>query len=283
MKRSRHAVLAVSLVLGILALPLGVVVLASSTVVAELGAPSTAQAAGSLGGEAVPALWRQIEQDASARCLGLSWATLGALGFLSTGSGRWSDRPPPWWPAPGGAFGVELPGATSLAADAARAVDSLCTAQRSAGSLTAGLIVLTGRASFAVDVEVLGTALSSDAELDAGHAQAIVFAAEALGTPYRWGGNGPDSYDCSGLVVAAWRAGGRSLPRTAQEQFDATSRGLGVPSPGDLVFFGTDQRSIVHVGIEVGEGLMIDAPYTGADVRIDPDGLARAVGIGLVS
>jgi len=80
-------------------------------------------------------------------------------------------------------------------------------------------------------------------------------------------------------MVAAWRSAGVRLPRTAQEQFDASAHETGPPSPGDLVFFGLGPTGIEHVGIELGDGLMIDAPYTGAFVRIEPDGIADAVDV----
>lgn len=99
-------------------------------------------------------------------------------------------------------------------------------------------------------------------------ATAIAWAQQQLGKPYKWGGNGPDSFDCSGLMVGAWRAAGKSLPRTAQWQYDATPRvAIADLQPGDLVFFGSSNRSITHVGMYVGGGQMIEAPRTGLDLR----------------
>jgi cell wall-associated NlpC family hydrolase len=109
-------------------------------------------------------------------------------------------------------------------------------------------------------------------------AGAVHFAQEQLGTPYRWGGEGgPEDegrFDCSGLTLAAYEAVGVELPRVANDQWHAGPH----PErdellPGDLVFFATDltdSRSIGHVGIYVGGGYMIDAPYTGAVIRFDP-------------
>ena len=80
----------------------------------------------------------------------------------------------------------------------------------------------------------------------------------------------PGGFDCSGLVQAAYAATGISLPRTAQEQYDA---GPPVPAaaplqPGDLVFFGPDTEHVEHVGIVVNQTEMIDAPHTGALVPL---------------
>ena len=100
---------------------------------------------------------------------------------------------------------------------------------------------------------------------------AVSYAVAQLGTPYLWGGDGPGGFDCSGLVQAAYHAAGISLPRIAQAQYDA---GPKIPSgqalqPGDLVFFGPDSTHVGHVGIVVNQTEMVDAPHTGALVRIE--------------
>jgi cell wall-associated NlpC family hydrolase len=99
-------------------------------------------------------------------------------------------------------------------------------------------------------------------------AQTAIAAAEAqLGKPYLWGGAGPDSFDCSGLVSWAWAAAGVYLPHLAQLQYDLTRRvAISDLLPGDLVFYGTPS-SVYHVGIYVGGGRMIDAPTTGQVVH----------------
>ena len=95
---------------------------------------------------------------------------------------------------------------------------------------------------------------------------ALAYAAAQVGKPYRWGAAGPDDFDCSGLVQQAWAAAGVSLPRVAKDQFAATSRiSFSDLQPGDLVFF---EKSIGHVGIYVGNGVMLDAPHAGAVVAL---------------
>ena len=110
---------------------------------------------------------------------------------------------------------------------------------------------------------------------DAG-AVAVAWALSQIGTPYVWGGETPGvGFDCSGLVQAAYRAAGVSLPRVAQDQYDATPKvAPGSPLlPGDLVFFGGAPGAIDHVGLFVGtvggQDVMVDAPSPGADVRAE--------------
>ncbi|MCL2733320.1 MAG: C40 family peptidase, partial [Actinomycetia bacterium] len=92
-----------------------------------------------------------------------------------------------------------------------------------------------------------------------------------LGAPYVWGATGPNAFDCSGLMLYAYRQAGIALPRTSQEQMNAGQR---VPldgiRPGDLVIYRADAS---HVAMYVGGGMVIHAPYPGARVRYDPIGM----------
>jgi cell wall-associated NlpC family hydrolase len=101
--------------------------------------------------------------------------------------------------------------------------------------------------------------------------QAVQVALAQVGTPYVWGGESTRGFDCSGLVQFSYARAGLALPRTAQQQHDATTPlpAGAEPQPGDLVFFGTGSRDVTHVGIALGDGRMVDAPHTGADVRLD--------------
>ncbi|MFJ9710826.1 NlpC/P60 family protein [Streptomyces sp. NPDC101234] len=104
---------------------------------------------------------------------------------------------------------------------------------------------------------------------------AVAFARAQLGTPYVWGGDGPaeGGFDCSGLTQAAYHAAGISIPRVAQDQYDAgphLPKGT-QPAPGDLLFFGTSPSTITHVSLYIGGGQAIDAPHPGAVVRQGPD------------
>ena len=103
-------------------------------------------------------------------------------------------------------------------------------------------------------------------------ATAITFAEQQLGKPYLWGGTGPDAFDCSGLVMMAYRTAGINIERTSEAQWATEQR---VPAsqvqPGDLVFFaGSDGTTTDpgHVGLVIGNGKMIEAYATGFPIRV---------------
>jgi len=106
---------------------------------------------------------------------------------------------------------------------------------------------------------------------DARAAAAVAAARSALGRPYVWGANGPSGFDCSGLMQWSYAHAGIHLPRTSQEQRHAGRRvPLSQAQPGDLVVYRSDAS---HVGMYVGHGQVIHAPYPGAAVRYDPVGM----------
>jgi peptidoglycan DL-endopeptidase CwlO len=97
-------------------------------------------------------------------------------------------------------------------------------------------------------------------------AAALRYAYAQLGKPYRYGASGARTFDCSGLTMRAWAAAGVALSHNAAGQYGSTKHvARGALQPGDLVYFG---RPIHHVGIYIGGGQFIEAPYTGADIRI---------------
>ncbi|MFE6745949.1 NlpC/P60 family protein [Kitasatospora purpeofusca] len=109
--------------------------------------------------------------------------------------------------------------------------------------------------------------------LPSGNAGSVIAAAEQqLGKPYLWGGTGPDGWDCSGLMQAAYKQGaGIDLPRVSEQQARV---GVEVPMdqllPGDLVF--PSKESPPHVAMYIGGGRVIEAPRTGLNVREVPLG-----------
>lgn len=95
---------------------------------------------------------------------------------------------------------------------------------------------------------------------------AIRFALAQIGKPYLWGAEGPDSFDCSGLVVKAFQTIGIDLPRTTYDMLDDSSLqpvNQGQLQPGDLVF-----PEAGHVQIYLGGGKVVEAPHSGANVRV---------------
>jgi cell wall-associated NlpC family hydrolase len=99
--------------------------------------------------------------------------------------------------------------------------------------------------------------------------QAVQYALAQVGKPYVFGAAGPGSFDCSGLTMMAWQAGGVSLPHSAADQYNYGTH-VSSPSalqPGDLVFF---YQPIGHVAIYIGNGMMVSAPTEGQNVQVVP-------------
>lgn len=103
---------------------------------------------------------------------------------------------------------------------------------------------------------------------------AIEVALDQLGKPYVWGAEGPDSYDCSGLMQWAYQKAGITVPRVADDQYRA---GAMLPvqeaQPGDLLFWGydpADPNTIHHVAMYLGDGKIVEAQQTGVPVHVRP-------------
>jgi cell wall-associated NlpC family hydrolase len=155
--------------------------------------------------------------------------------------------------------------------------------QHRMGAARALLASLTAGRRSAVQQAVNGTgdglgdaaAQAADAALavagsrgaDGRSAAAVAAVRTALGRPYVYGSTGPGAFDCSGLMYWAWRHAGVTLPRTSQGQ---SAAGQHVPlaqaRPGDLVIYYGDRH---HVGMYMGNGMVVHAPHSGATVRYD--------------
>lgn len=95
---------------------------------------------------------------------------------------------------------------------------------------------------------------------------AIKAALSKVGLPYGWGKTGPNSYDCSGLIQAAYKEAGVNLSRTTWTQIhDGAPVSRSQIIPGDLVF-----PHAGHVQLYIGNGQVVEAPYTGANIRVAP-------------
>ncbi|MDQ2725489.1 MAG: NlpC/P60 family protein, partial [Actinomycetota bacterium] len=109
---------------------------------------------------------------------------------------------------------------------------------------------------------------------------ALTWLFSELGKTYVYGATGPTTFDCSGLTQFVWNKAGVSIPRVAIDQDNyAVPVPLSDVRPGDLVFFGAD---VHHVGMYIGDGLMINAPHTGDVVRVSSIWWSDLVGFGRV-
>jgi cell wall-associated NlpC family hydrolase len=156
---------------------------------------------------------------------------------------------------------------------AARARAAREAAQRAAARLAAQKAAAAAAARAVVSQPVSPPAPAPVRHVAAagGAATAVAWAYRELGKPYVWGAAGPNSFDCSGLAQYVWAKAGVYLAHFTGDQWNEGPHIARADlEPGDLVFFATntsDPATIHHVGIYVGGGMMIDAPFTGVDVR----------------
>jgi len=210
----------------------------------------------------------------------LSWVTLAGIGATSPSLGLSAGQ----WKKYGSAIpGIAKPSLTDPDAASVAASRALCAN----GDLGSGPGWWKAVAAYhpGDDMEVfrqraLGNAqllatLSLDpARADTPAVRAARSAPGQLGLPHVGGGNGPDSgsrgFDCSGLTKASYDSAGVALPRTADSQFRSIPAVPPSQEPqlGDLVFYGNPATFIHHVGLYLGNGLMITAPTEGQAIQI---------------
>jgi cell wall-associated NlpC family hydrolase len=288
--------------LGLVGGLLGAAVLASA--VSMFGAdvqPSATAAATSK----IPPGMLALYQEAAATCPGLPWTVLAAIGTVESDNGQsdlpgvhsganaaGAEGPMQFEPATFAEYALPIPpnGASPPSpydpTDAVYAAARLLCANGASGgaNISGAIYAYNHSASYVQQVLSLaqsytgdgGGAVDVSATSNAG-AVAVEWALAQIGTPYVWGGETPGvGFDCSGLVQAAYAVAGVALPRVAQDQYDTTPKLVASATlePGDLVFFGSGPSAIDHVGLFVGvvdgQSVMVDAPYTGADVRAEP-------------
>jgi cell wall-associated NlpC family hydrolase len=125
---------------------------------------------------------------------------------------------------------------------------------------------------FAVLLLVTGCASTpvADAPGDARQQEASEIAASMVGKPYRYGGNTPQGFDCSGLVYFSFRRAGMDVPRSTESQRDKSRKVSTVRlARGDLLFFNQEGKYSSHVGIYLGRNRFVHAPSSGKHVRLD--------------
>jgi cell wall-associated NlpC family hydrolase len=246
-----------------------------------------------------------LYEKAAATCPGLPWTVLAAIGTVESGNGTSSlpgvhsgangagaEGPMQFEPATFAAYDEPVPSGGADppspydATDAVYAAARMLCADGGAGGadISAAVLAYNHSASYVTQVLALaqsygegeGQNLAAAAAGPGAGQVAVAWALAQVGTPYVWGGETAGiGFDCSGLTQAAYRVAGVTLPRVAQDQFDASPElGSGtILEPGDLVFFGGGPGSVSHVGLYIGvrdgKAMMVDAPHSGADVRVE--------------
>jgi cell wall-associated NlpC family hydrolase len=244
----------------------------------------------------IPPTYLQLYIEAAGTCPDLSWTVLAAIGTVESNNGQstapgvhtgansaGAEGPMQFEPAtfaeydqpipPGGARPPSPYDPTDAIYAAAR--DLCANGARDGRDLHAAIFAYNHANWYVTEVMTLAASYGSVASPGSVVAAiAVAFAEHQIGVPYEWGGDGPadgQGFDCSGLTQAAYADAGITLPRTAQTQYDAGPLlAAGAPlAAGDLIFFGAGPADITHVGIYASRGRMLDAPHTGADVRVD--------------
>jgi cell wall-associated NlpC family hydrolase len=296
----------------VVALPLLLILLVSAaqpTQVPGSFVPSeTATAADALGGAptamakaGIPALYLGWYISAARTCPGLPWSVLAGIGEVESRHGTsglpgvrsganfaGAQGPMQFEPTAFAQYAVNADPGKPLSpfdpADAIYTAAAMLCAKGARGGSPSGIeqaVFAYNHASWYVS-DVMSRAARYAAQ-GSSHiaATAITFARAQLGKPYQWGAVGPGSYDCSGLVQAAYAAAGIHLARTTyQWQQDGPVIQLSQIQPGDLLFSaGSDgtPTNPGHVVLYLGHGQVIQAPHTGTDVQIDPVDLASIV------
>jgi cell wall-associated NlpC family hydrolase len=293
-------------IVGVIGAPAGLVGTAVLGAMASFaGGGDGAPAASTAATAQIPSDMLTLYEDAAATCPGLPWTVLAAIGTVESDNGQsdlpgvhsgansaGAEGPMQFEPAtfaaydqpvpPGGVAPPEPYDPTDAVYAAAR---FLCANGASGGADVPGAVyaydhsaayvsqVMTLAESYAAGSTGAGTPVP----VTKAGAVAVRWALGQIGTPYEWGGEAPGvGFDCSGLVKAAYAEAGVTLPRVAQDQFDAgppVAPGQSL-EPGDLVFFGRGPSAVDHVGLYVGDfggrDEMVDAPHSGAVVRVEP-------------
>ena len=245
----------------------------------------------------IPAAMLTLYQEAAATCTGLPWTVLAAIGTVESGNGTsnlpgvhsgansaGAEGPMQFEPATFAAYDTPVPPGGANPPSPYDPTDAVYAAARmlcanggeNGANLNAAVFAYNHSDTYVSEVldlaQTYGQTQTQTVAAGTAGGIAVDWALAQVGTPYIWGGEAPGvGFDCSGLVQAAYKVAGLTLPRVAQDQYDSTTK-LGPDDPlepGDLVFFGSGPTDVSHVGIYIGNGQMVDAPYTGVDVRVE--------------
>jgi len=251
--------------------------------------------------DTIPPAYLTLYLAAAPTCPGLPWAVLAGIGRVESDHGQstapgvhsganyaGAEGPMQFEPATFARYAVNADRSAPLTpydpADAIYTAAAMLCANGAASGTIPGIrqaIYAYNHAQWYVTEVLAWAARYTVPAPSQAAAAAIAFATRQIGKPYQWGATGPNSYDCSGLVYAAYAAAGIHIARTTyQWRQDGPRIPLSQIQPGDLLFSaGRDgtPANPGHVVMYLGGGQIIQAPQTGEDVQIDPLGLAGVV------
>jgi cell wall-associated NlpC family hydrolase len=285
----------------VVAVPLALLFLVSAAATPSTASGGLAGGPSALAVADIPPSYLVLYLDAAQTCPGLPWGLLAGIGTVESDNGRsdepgvhsganfaGAEGPMQFEPSTFAQYAVNADPSVALSvydpADAIYTAAAMLCANGAASGTQAGI----SQAIFAYNhsqtyvADVLAWAARYTTPAPAGAAAtAIAFALAQLGKPYQWGAAGPNAYDCSGLVYAAYASAGVTIARiTFQWYLDGPQVPLNQIQPGDLLFSagsdGTDADP-GHVVMYLGGGQIIQAPQTGQDVQIDPLDLTGVV------
>ena len=282
-------------------LPLALVLLVTANPATSVAGASTADDPSVLALTDIPLTYLAWYMGAARTCPGLPWGVLAGIGKVESDHGQsttpgvrsganfaGAEGPMQFEPATFARYATDGDHDGQLSpydpGDAIYTAASMLCANGAAADTPAGIrqAVFAYNHSWAYVDAVLSWAARYTVPTPSGTAEtAIAFALRQVGKPYQWGAAGPNAYDCSGLVFAAYAAAGISIARTTFGwRQDGPTVPLAAIEPGDLLFSaGSDGTNADpgHVVMYIGGGQIIQAPQTGEDVQIDPLSLAGVV------
>jgi cell wall-associated NlpC family hydrolase len=284
-----------------LAAPLALVLLIGASPAASLAAAGVSGGPSVLALADIPAGYLGLYLGAARTCPGLPWGVLAGIGKVESDHGRsalpgvhsganyaGAEGPMQFLPATFAEFAVNAdhdgqPSPYDPADAIYTAAAMLCADGASSGTpagVERAVFAYNHSDAYVSDVLTWAARYTIPAPSPAADT-AIAFAIGQLGKPYQWGAAGPDAFDCSGLVFAAYATAGVPIARTT---FGWRQDGPQVPlpqiEPGDLLFSAGGDGTTAnpgHVVMYLGGGLVIQAPQPGQDVQIDPLDLAAVV------
>jgi cell wall-associated NlpC family hydrolase len=283
------------------AVPLALLLLVSAVAVPSAASADLAGGPSAFALADIPPAYLTWYMGAAQTCPGLPWGVLAGIGKIESDHGRsdapgvhsganfaGAEGPMQFEPATFAEYAVNADPGRPLSvydpADALYTAAAMLCANGAASGTPAGIsqavIAYNHSQAYVTSVLAWAARYTTPAPIGAA-AAAIEFALGQLGKPYQWGAAGPDAYDCSGLVYAAYAAAGIQIARTTFEwRLDGPQVPLSQIQPGDLLFSAGGDGTPAnpgHVVMYLGAGQIIQAPQTGQDVQIDPLDLTGVV------